>query len=71
MYVLADLLKFDNSYSWMRRKELFYSVTVHPVGDSLGLPSDLTPAIGAGSEPPGTLAEFEDQSVSEATGASC
>ncbi len=26
----ADLLKFDNTYSWTRSKEVFYSVKVVP-----------------------------------------
>ena len=29
---LADILKFDNSYSWARSKEIFYSVKLLPPG---------------------------------------
>ena len=28
--VLVDVLRFDNTYSWTRSKELFYSVRVLP-----------------------------------------
>ena len=28
----ADILKFDNSYSWARSKEIFYSVKLLPPG---------------------------------------
>ena len=30
----VDVLKFDNSYSWTRSKEIFYSVKVLPPGDA-------------------------------------
>ena len=28
--IIIDVLKFDNSYSWTRSKEVFYSVKVTP-----------------------------------------
>ena len=35
----ADVLKFDNSYSWTRPKEVFYSVKVLPPDTELPLPT--------------------------------
>ena len=37
----ADVLKFDNSYSWTRPKEVFYSVKVLPPDTELPLPTAL------------------------------
>ena len=33
------MLKFDNSYSWTRQKEVFYSVNVLPPDTELPLPA--------------------------------
>jgi len=35
----VDVLKFDNSYSWTRQKEVFYSVKVLPPDTELPLPT--------------------------------
>ena len=32
---ITDILKFDNSYSWSRPKELFYSVKLLPPGTEI------------------------------------
>ena len=39
-HLLLDLLKFENSYSWTRSKEIFYSVKVLPPESEL---SEATP----------------------------
>lgn len=39
-FLYVDLLKFDNTYSWVRSKEVFYSVKVVPPESEL---SEATP----------------------------
>ena len=37
-----DVLKFDNTYSWTRPKELFYAIKVSPPNVNPELPPDLS-----------------------------
>ncbi len=48
------MLKFDNSYSWTKPKEVFYSVKVLPPESEQEDPSTCTPA-GLPSQLPGPL----------------
>ena len=42
--ILADVFKFDNSYSWTRSKEVFYSIQVLPPDVNPDLPD--VPGLG-------------------------
>ena len=40
---MLDVLKFDNSYSWARSKEVFYSVKILPPDTDICSPHETTP----------------------------
>ena len=42
LYILIDVLRFDNSYSWTRSKEVFYAVKILPPNVSPEMHSDLS-----------------------------
>ena len=75
-YFAADILKFDNSYSWARSKEVFYTVKLLPPGERPHLhvpPGEMEKAGGGGgghtpnSSPSSTRSsEFYDCDITEA-----
>ena len=44
----TDVMKFDNSYSWTRSKEVFYSVKLLPPDTELSVPQTVAEEIGDG-----------------------
>lgn len=55
--IYTDLLKFDNSYSWTKSKEVFYSVKVLRPETVQGDPATLLPV----PSPPSDLGDSEPQ----------
>ena len=43
LFLYIDVLKFDNSYSWMRSKAVFHSIKVLPPDTDLCSPHETTP----------------------------
>ena len=46
----TDVMKFDNSYSWTRSKEVFYSVKLLPPDTELSVPQMAAEEDGTGEE---------------------
>ena len=66
VFSLTDILKFDNSYSWTRSKEVFYSIKVLPPNVTPEVHSDL-PLMENGEENGQCVNGQEDDEFFECT----